>query len=67
MKKLIAIIACLLMINMVFVSCDKNDNVDNNGVDTTEVTSEIVTESETLAGGEAFINDNEAVYKDSWK
>ena len=67
MKKLIAIISCLLMIIMLFVSCDNNDNVDNNGVDTTEVTSEIVTEPESMAGGEEFINDNEAVYKDSWK
>lgn len=67
MKKIIVIIACLLMITMLFVSCDKNS--DNNGENSSEVasSSDVVTEVETIAGGEKFAEDNEAIYKDSWK
>ena len=55
------------MITMLFVSCDKNS--DNNGENSSEVasSSDVVTEVETIAGGEKFAEDNEAIYKDSWK
>ena len=58
------------MIAMLFVSCDKNDN---NGDDTTDsasssdVATDVATEAATMDGGDIFANDNEAVYKDSWK
>ena len=54
------------MITMLFVSCDKNS--DNNGENSSDASSsDVVTEVETIAGGEKFAEDNEAIYKDSWK
>ena len=51
------------MITMLFVSCDKNS--DNDGEGTTS--SDVVTEQPKMDGGEEFAEDNEAIYKDSWK
>lgn len=65
------------MIAILFVACDNNnnnnndDNNDNN--DSVEVdgsgtaSSDAATEQVTMDGGEEFANDNEAIYKDSWK
>ena len=64
MKKIIAIIACLLMVTMLFVACDNNDNNNDDGSDA--VSSDIAADQPKMDGGEEFANDNEAIYKDSW-
>lgn len=53
------------MIAMLFVACDNNNDDGANDGDTSS--SDVVIEGDTMAGGEEFANDNEAIYKDSWK
>ena len=62
------------MITMLFVSCDNNDNNnDDNSADA--VSSDVLTgdvggegtEPANIDAVKEFANDNEAIYKDSWK
>ena len=64
MKKITAILMAftLLLSLAAFTSCGGNE--DQNTPDSTE---EITEAAETMQGGEEFANDNEAIYKDSWK
>ena len=59
------------MVAILFVACDNNDNNndDNNDDNGTNAASSdvVVTEGVTVEGGEDFVGDNEAMYKDSWK
>ena len=80
-KSIIILLALALLSTLLLISCVKEEPSETSGADsaseeapTSETTSEPTIESnassETTAdtglNGEAFTNDNEAEYKDSW-